>query len=47
MTEITIEVDDIHSLMFEELSDGEIELEEWAEDALEQLVYQAYQNREE
>lgn len=47
-TEITVEVDDIHELMFKELmedADEEPELEEWAQDTVTSMIYNAYQQQ--
>lgn len=46
--EITIELDDIHELMYAEIEDDmeeNFDLEEWAEDTLKTLLYQNYKNR--
>lgn len=43
--EITIEVDDIHELMYTEVSeriDEDVPIEQWAEDTLTTLLYQQY-----
>lgn len=47
-TEVTIEIDDMHELMFKEINEDaeeELELEEWAEGTIETILYQSYKNQ--
>jgi len=47
--EVTIEIDDIHELMFKEMTEGEEDappLAAWAENRIQQTLYQAYQQQQ-
>jgi hypothetical protein len=46
---VEIEIDDIHELMFKDLFndiDGAPDLEKWAENTVENILYQSYQQQE-
>lgn len=47
-TTVELEIDDIHELMFQSLmqeQDDAPSLDEWAENTVEAILYQAYQNK--
>ena len=46
--EVTVEIDDIHELMYKEMAEGQEgapELSEWLEEQVEQTLYNAYRQQ--